>query len=432
MSALRQFLRSTAQLVLGQRIYFAAVDPEGKVAQGHYIVTAAQRTSAETASLRLLKVTSLDPLQVEHPAIAVEWPLEQAQAYTGSVIPHTAADNYVSQYFKWMTQKAKRPELYDPKVNYDKIFLGTANKYIARYPFHLDPEAKRDMIIDCLQQVVTLDTIKKADASLDLVKYFGGMFAKRVITWLTNENNRRKKQKFKPGGDERTDDEWMDSQTGPGSSHEDEFDYKELVTGLAKFFQTKGPQGKYFLAILQYLPEGYSNKELAEKLGVSPGIITRYLQQFKEALLEYAKKTKNDGLHALVQEILKQRKHAEETAAVDPLTMFFKELKQKRRIKRKRKSEVAPATRQPAGEVTKVRVRATPDVLRDEYMAKLILSDRITQAKIDETATEFLEFMANSDDIVEDGSSIISLSIDSSDVRSTQDLAITARKSEKR
>lgn len=427
MSALRNFLRSTATLVLGQRLYLVGEALQGKLAQGHYILSGMERVNATTGKMHILRVTSLDPLEVEHPAIEVEWPLDKVQAYTGAALGHVAADNYVTQYFKWMTTKAKRPELFDPKVNYDKIFQGTAAKYIARYPFHLDPEAKRDLIVDCLQQVVTLDTIKKADAGLDLVKYFGGMFAKRVITWLTNENNRRKKQKFKPSGDERTDDEWMDSQTGPGAGSDEELDYKDLVTGLAKFFQSKGPQGKYFLAILTYLPQGYSNKELADKLKVSPSIVTRYLQQFKEAMLEYAKKTKNDALYTQVQEILKQRKHDLETAAdKDPLVKWFQKLK------KKGSTDTADSGREPAGQVTKVRRKSMPDVLHEDYMAKLILSDRITQDKIDESAEEFLALLANSQDIVEDGSTIVSLRVDTTEARSSQDLAVQARRDTKR
>lgn len=416
MSALRAFVAlgqqplvaGTLLTTVGERI--ASRNPA--LSGSHILLRATDDGKRAT-----LRVMSANPLAARV-AYSFTVPLDSVLAFTGRQYARSPS-NLIGQFFKFMLTKYGKPQLFDPSKNYDSLFIGLAKKYVAKYPFHLDEDGLYDMIMDVLHQVVTPATIQAADPSRDSISYFGGMFSMRVKTWLVNENARRKKQQWKPGGDERTDDEWMDANTKPGQTEHD-LDYNDLLKDLTAFLG-KQPEAKYFLPIFKGYLEGRSSQEMGTQLKVSPTAVSRYTQRLKEAIIKYAQQSDNKDLLTMMQSMLKQRKHdfAPQGFGDDgpDFKKTFDQLKKKLSTAPKTADGEEVQQREPAGDITAIRIKATPDVLTDAYLAKLVLSDRVTPSTIDSSAAEFMGLLNAADDVVEDGNRIFALSVDSSELR---------------
>lgn len=319
-----------------------------------------------------------------------------------------AAKPLVKELFKWQFTRNRRPELFDPNFNYDKLFSGIAAKCFSRSPVHFDQDEKQDFIFDVLNQILTPETIKKAEPGKDPISYFGGMFQMRMMTALKNRVTRELKRKRQNPGDDRTQDEFLE-QSGPTVNPHDDVDLKALTRDLINFLAKK-TEGKYYVPIFQGLLTGKSNKEVAQELGVSPPIVTRYLQRMQQAIIEFANKTDNDTLLRVMEEVMKTKKHSRTPLGSDPLydnlTTVFKKYDKVRRT----------SSRAPAGDITKITVDSREDMLNHENLASLILDDQTTQATIDTNAQDFLAWQDVQDELIEDNNQLIGLRVNSSDV----------------
>jgi hypothetical protein len=312
----------------------------------------------------------------------------------------------------------------------------------AKWPtLHLNPDDKHDLMMDVMAQVVTPQTVRACRKEDDPIKYFGGMFNMRILTALKNLMGREKKHLHQPAGDDRDKAEWIDSQT-QGTDPHHEIEYSQLVKGLRAYL-LKQPQSKYFGPIFDCLLRGDKNNEVAAKLGVSAPIITRNLQLMKVAMLEYAKQTKNATLQTLITQIFNQRKHSQHTADRDwdDLVNLFKKYKTKvgadevagdhaviehynEEQEVRDKADPDPqdettddALRSPTGKVQTVRVSKQPDALDEDYVGRLLLSDKVSSETVEKSAKEFLAWQGKQDDLIEHEGHLIGLSIQGDDVR---------------
>jgi hypothetical protein len=195
------------------------------------------------------------------------------------------------------------------------MFEGIARKCIAKSPIHVDQHDYHDLIMNALMDSVTISSIKSYPyqnhpknwdtEAKHFVIYVANMFNLRMMTTMTSNFNQKKRLTQKPGGDNRSDEEWMDSRDTRNKEQEDKTTYKQLLIQLSKYLASKA-EGRYYLGMLPMFLQGYSSIEVATKLGVSEGLVSKYLQRMKEEILTFAKNSKNDELYDLMSGYMRQ------------------------------------------------------------------------------------------------------------------------------
>lgn len=239
-----------------------------------------------------------------------------------------AYGNSTGTYVEDICRKAGRSDLFDmcKDINWDQMFEGLARKCIAKSPIHVDQFDYHDLIMDALMQSVTVQSIKTypyqnhpdnwAAESKHFAIYVANMFNLKMMTTMTSNFNQKKRLTQKPGVDNRSDEEWMDSKDNRNHEQEDKTTYKQLLIQLSKYLASKS-EGRYYLAMFPMFIQGYSSGDVAKKLGISEGLISKYLQRMKEEILNFAKNSKNDELYDLMSSYMRQRRHTLKTATDD-------------------------------------------------------------------------------------------------------------------
>jgi predicted transcriptional regulator len=239
-----------------------------------------------------------------------------------------AFGNSTGVYVQDICRKAGRSDLFDfcKDIDWDQMFEGIARKCIAKSPIHVDQHDYHDLIMNALMDSVTISSIKSYPyqnhpknwdtEAKHFVIYVANMFNLRMMTTMTSNFNQKKRLTQKPGGDNRSDEEWMDSRDTRNKEQEDKTTYKQLLIQLSKYLASKA-EGRYYLGMLPMFLQGYSSIEVATKLGVSEGLVSKYLQRMKEEILTFAKNSKNDELYDLMSGYMRQRRHTLKTATDD-------------------------------------------------------------------------------------------------------------------
>lgn len=379
-------------------LYVAAITPVVTAAQG-------ETPSVTMAVYPAVFSTRANTFVRSTPRMNVTIPAAQFRAAFGRCFPiATLPNGLLKKTMKELFTRAGRAKDF-PDVDYDRAFKAIAGKMFSKFPISggLDDADKDDLILDTFLQVVTAKTIKDYDATKDPISYFGGMFQLRMtneLKSLVTQRVREVKNPNKPDSD-LTDEEFfdlVDTRHQHVNPTTDEIDFKELTRELINHLKTK-PEGKYFVPMFNMLAQGYSNKEVAEELKVSPAIVSRYLDRMKQAILEYARKSGNQLLYALMSEYLGKRKHAQDVfdSIVDVLKQY-----------RKRVSGRAPAGKLTTVQRTPITNQATLD-----YMASVALdTERVDLA--DEALTQHFEALLEQDELVDrDPGTIVGLKVTS-------------------
>lgn len=328
-------------------------------------------------------------------------------------------NNFFKEYLKDIFNKAGRSDLFNPVENYDRAFANAANSVFIKTPAMIDQGSKDDMMHDAFIKLVTPDLIKGyEDNRAPILPYLLQIFKKRVKnefdkymeTHLHEVSNH-------PGDSDLTHDEMLDYKhnlTGPSNDPYHKPRYNELIAYIHQYLSKK-PEAKYLLPILEYLPQGYQNNELAQMLHVSPKIITDNLAKFKHYLIQMGEENPEYSLLSeKMKELLHSRKHSEKADETDPLVTFFKDLKQK--------YSSEDEIRKPAGEVTTIKRTTMEDPFESDNVVKAILSDTITPTEFADEMNDFFAFLKGNQDILEtDDGKIVGLRADETDVREIKD-----------
>lgn len=297
--------------------------------------------------------------------------------------------------------QTKRPDAWDriKDMDLDTAFKKIAGNIFRKNPFHLDPQEKDDLIIDALNEVLSSPSaVKSYDVSQDFISFFGRIFQLKLISQMQEYTRRKTTEKDNFDDTNMTTEERMDLM-GDTEDHGNDLDnylqFKQLLQQLDKFLK-KTPQGAKIAPMLPMLIEGYSSKEIAQEMGISPGAVSQYLSKLKDAIAEYAKQTKNALLLRLVEELAGQRKHAD--SETQPLLNLFT-LYQKKRTH----SQDTPI-RQPSGEVSRIQLSTHVDPYSDSTRLSLLngedyVSEEEQQAQIDALIAD----LQASDDVLDLG-----------------------------
>lgn len=234
---------------------------------------------------------------------------------------------FVTDFFQWMLvkdPKSKREELWvalqEACDDLDRLFMSMAHKQLRGLRHKPHDEEIEDMVQDALMQIVTKETIRKWNGS-NPVKYFVGMFQKRMINEMKKWVNTHAKET--QVGDEDVLD-LMDGQVDDYDPVANYVGLDKLIEGLSKYFRTK-PSSKqdWLLELLQWTVEGHSITDIAKMWGISKGTASKRSKEMGRYIAEYANKTDNELLKALLEKYAYgYRKYAQEREADDWASLF--------------------------------------------------------------------------------------------------------------
>lgn len=216
-----------------------------------------------------------------------------------AALPSGILKRTVRELFK---QHAPRTKI-DLEIDFDRLFKGLAAKNLNSYRRYFTLEDQDDIILDTLLQILNAKTIKAYKPEQNLGSYLGGMFQIRLKNVIRDRLARAKYEHQIPNiTDGRSVDEYLETiDSRPQVTDSvNELEFKELLTDLHRFLR-KEPEAKYYLPMLDLMLKGYTNKEIADEIGVSSTIISRYFGRLKEVLMRFAKNVNPDLAVQLAQ-----------------------------------------------------------------------------------------------------------------------------------
>jgi RNA polymerase sigma factor (sigma-70 family) len=399
-------IRSNTLVKQGQMLYNGSEDlftKEGKkLSEGLYLIKSVQLTHSNEGcdenkkrylhNLNLVAVEcdGINKLSLKSGNINISIDSNGFQSHFG--MGKNAAKGIIYSYIKDQFLKANK-EGFKENVDYDKIFNKMAWSVMHRSPVKISKGDAQDIIVDALMQTVTSKTVEEFDPKRDIVKFFGSMFYNRMISemkrWTTHKIT---EQEGNDSEEDFTQEETLDFRRKDDQleSPEDILKYKELIKDLRGYIK-KRVRGKEQLKILEDMMRGDSSQEIAEKYNVSNSLVSRYTNDIRKSILEYAEKTNNTKLNYLMSKHSKKRMHSE--ADVTFIYNVFKE------YKKKFGSDIT--SRKPSGDIIKVKKTVLEDKISDSAIANTILSDSYSSKALKEDLKLYFSLLDEQDELID-------------------------------
>lgn len=224
-----------------------------------------------------------------------------------AALPRGILKRTVIEMFKRFAPRVK----IDPETDFDKVFTVLAHRALNPYKRFFSRDDYDDIILDTLLAVLNKKTIEAYDPSQNVVSYLGGMFQMRLKNVIRDRLARSKYEHEIPNlTDGQSVDEYLeniDSREQDGDAV-NELEFKQLMSKLQAFL-SKQPEAKYYIPMLDLMLKGYSNREIANELNVSPTIISRYFGRLKDVIYRFAKGV-NPELADAMEKMLGQNRAA--------------------------------------------------------------------------------------------------------------------------
>ena len=241
----------------------------------------------------------------------------------------------ISEFFKSIFKQARRPELYNKELPYDKNYTGTAYKVLRKFNLHnLDKTDVSDMIMDVLLNTMTVKFIKSyrdqfAEEEANqkgAMLFFQKAFERRMI----NESMKKirvldRERQMDDSEEDQTDKMDRLNPNIENKNPTSDMELRELIKGLRSKMKKKGD--KYIESIFDSLVKGKNNKETAKDLGISPAAVSQKLQSLRTIIKDFAVETGNDVLFALMEKAGQFKKHSRDDEL--PLKKIFDLYKKK-------------------------------------------------------------------------------------------------------
>lgn len=329
-------------------------------------------------------------------------------------VGNTAAKGLIFEYIKDQFQKAGRIKDFDPNQNYDRVFGGVAGSVFNKAPFKIPSDIQSDLISNAMIQTIDQKTVRGYNPDRKIEVYFLSMFKNRLLNEVKSFVTKQMRE-VKPKDDDTkkdkklTQEEFLDLKSKPSTdTPESKLHYKELIQGLKKFMKNR-TRGDVQIKVFDLVLEGYSNDDLSKKFNVSPALISRYLNDIRDSIFEYSKRTGNNILYSFMVKHSKNRKHAGEEFSY--LMDVFKD------YKKKIGSDTKTMIREPSGKVLKIKKIILQDKISDEAISKCILDDSYSSSKLESDLEEYFKILNNQDEIIDSDNKIIGLKILPNEVR---------------
>jgi RNA polymerase sigma factor (sigma-70 family) len=325
----------------------------------------------------------------------------------------SAKKGMVFEYIQDQFKKANKIGDFDTNQDYDRFFKGVASSIFSKSPIKIPIDIQSDLIMNAIMQVVTPKTVKEYDPNKKIEVYFVSMFRNRLLNEVKSYITKQMKEVHplddRDDADRNfTQEEKLDVLQKPSKeTPESKLYYKELIQSIKKFMKQR-IRGDVQIKVLDFLLTGHSNDDISKRLNVSPSLISRYMNDVRDSVLEYSKKTKNDTLYEYMIKFSKVKKHANEDFSY--MIDVFKNYK--------KKVGGFEKTRVPSGDITKIRKVIFQDKISDEAIAKCILNDSYSSSNLKSDLDEYFSFLNDQDEVIEsEDGKIVGLKILLSEIR---------------
>lgn len=318
----------------------------------------------------------------------------------------------IYEYIKDQFNKAGKPEYFNPNLDYDRDLNKIAWSLMDKSSIKFDKTDGEDIISEALLHLPDQNAFKKYDPKQDLMKFLIFLFYRKIGDEIRKYAREYYRVQHDDEHSDMSEETYMDIKApkdkieGP-SSH---MEYKELLNQLVKFMKnrTRGSQQVTTFALM--LKEN-SKGEIADKMKISPALVSRYVNDIKDSMVEYAKKSGNDTLLALIQHHSRNRTHADEES--NYLMNALSEYKKKYGAENNGHEIV--------GKVLKIKKTTLVDKVSDEAIAQAVLSDSSSAASLKRDIGEYLSLLDSQDELIDcENGRIVGLKIVSDDVRNIE------------
>lgn len=329
---------------------------------------------------------------------------------------HVAAQGVFSNYIQSLFRKTKRyNEWMDIYANYDfdKILTSVGNRAISASGAEVPYDMREDLMHDALIKTATEDVLRKFDSTkANLLTYLARVFRFRIIDevrrYKTQESGIEQAPKDSDVNEERRL-EYLNEQTERTVEHaptEEKVNFKLLIEDFEDFLSSQ-KRGEILVAILKGTLSGEKLGDIASKLKMHQSQLSRYVKEFKDYLLEYAKESENDLLYGMALEFMRKKTSAE-SDDYDTLQKLIQEYQKHPSVEAGEEKEKL-ATRVPVGETITIKRKPIPSL---ENLTKEVVQDpTISTNQATENVDTYLQDLLNMDELIEDSGKIIGLKV---------------------
>lgn len=314
----------------------------------------------------------------------------------------TAAKQPLAELIQFMLTKnpaTKNPEMaqifQSEKASADRYLMGIAKKRFIRSPYGIDPSEEVSIVLDeMMQHVLTPENIQKFQGQRTL-PYLGTILDRSLLNYLARNKDQKNKVRDNISPDEDMDSQ-IDHSRNPNRNPEDIAHADQLYAGITKFL-LKQNRGKEFVLMFNFMIEGYSSQEIADRLKISKGAVSQWTGKLKAYLLDYAHQTKNSHLEALLGDLGGRRNSA--TDEMQGLRNVF--------IQYKKKKGQDQST--PAGKVSLIDILGFEDLDAEEYQIKAVQNPGLAPSSEAERLNAMNRILTSSGDVTQEDGKVFAI-----------------------
>lgn len=328
----------------------------------------------------------------------------------------------ISKFVESLFKKAKKYNEWLDKyqnIDFDVIFRNIAHQHLNKAGLNFTKEDKEDVFHDALIALEESEAILNFDESKgSFVNFIWGVFRNYLRNAISAKINALKHEttlQEVEDGDSDKDFIPSEEQIGlrklkesPQQTPEEQVAVTDLFDDLKKYLISK-KHGREFTTIIDMLPKGYTQNEIAKNLGMSSSNVTYLIKKLIPYLQEYAEKTNNDlFLSAIKDGISRRTSSVTAKEELDVLKNIFKNYENQ-----KGQSEIVGETkmaeRVPVGETIRIKRKLLPNL--EEITQKVVQDPELSTAQAKKDVEAYLQDLISSDELIESDGKIIALKV---------------------
>lgn len=293
----------------------------------------------------------------------------------------------INIWIKDVLSKAKLESLLNSKIDYTKYFLKIAMSVFKRR--NINQSALYDLYSDAVLKTLSIDTLSKyTKANKDygkdgLEKYLGKFLENTLNSSITTLKHKYEK--------ESPLDDNSDYQIPYQTDFINEIEYKGLLDDIKYYFKYEIKVRPLFSDYLDLIIDGYSLREISEKLKYSNVYIMKAFHDLISYLTQYAKFSNNDSLSKMLNKIQSKKSSTDDDFIKDLHDGF--------------KSLLYSATKKAA----LIKITTSKDILNEDFLMNATLDPKLSSDRIKIIVSEYLNSIDDNTDVIQEDSNTIAI-----------------------
>lgn len=334
-----------------------------------------------------------------------------------------ASDGYVSALIGELFRRAGKREEFESHrgTNFDALLHSVTNRAITRSGFTFTNEDREDIFQIALTSLTQDPFLSKYTPEKgSFTNFLFGVFFNHVRNAIrTHTHSGRLPETTSPVTEDGTS--VMEFMQDPALSVEDTVTSRQVVADFREYLQYQA-RGDILLAILDGLSLGYTQTEIAQKVGLAPSSLTPYTKRVLIHLRDYALESQNDNL-LTAMEAAAARKNLKLAAEVDyyeVLRDVFQSYDPElighvatdtepdtNEVKTREEEKVAE--RVPVGETIRIQRKPMPSF--EEITRKVVQDPEKSSNQASEDVESYLRDLVSADELIEHDGKLVALKV---------------------